>query len=209
MTNRFELTLPTPDLVREACKKFDDENGLIEDAVGDTFKLYPTNEIPKEVLVKVVVLNRLYSTQIFAVVDVALNICKRAAEIDSFLRAGSPEAARLIADVEVQGRVRHNYSFASKYCSWHNPCEFPIYDSRVDNYLWNLHKQTPHLAFQHEDLWDYPRFAAIMRRFREHFELHEFSFKEIDKFLWLHGSPPEAASPSADPASPSKFPAAD
>jgi hypothetical protein len=96
-----------------------------------------------------------------------------------------------IAKVTIRssGKVRYNYSFATKYCSWHNPEAYPIWDSRVDRYLWTLQKQE-HFARSfstNADLWGYPKFRTVMEEFRDCYGLGSFSFKDTDKFLWSEG----------------------
>lgn len=181
------LRKPTAELVKTACDVFDRENAVIEEAVGLLFQQYPENGSLAQVLLKVVSLNRLYSTQILAVMDVAKHIHHHAKEIDAGLSTGSPELVEMIGlvTIDATGKERYNYSFATKYCSWHNAAAYPIWDSRVDRYLWQLQKQekfAPNL--EHADLWVYPRFCRVMNAFRSYYKLESFTFKQIDKFLW-------------------------
>lgn len=48
-----------------------------------------------------------------------------------------PEVVDLIARVTVASSEKQLtfYSFASKYCSWHKPNQYPIWDFRVNRYL--------------------------------------------------------------------------
>lgn len=62
-----------------------------------------------------------------------------------------------IATVEIRGKARRNYSYATKCCAFHRPDLYPIYDSLVvqvlntllnalsvrdiDKYLWLLAKE--------------------------------------------------------------------
>lgn len=81
------------------------------------------------------------------------------------------------------------YSFASKYCSHHNPKHFPIYDSYVDKvlcYFRNL-KKFPAFKFKNSDLKDYAKFKEILIAFRSIYGLDKFNLKEIDKYLWQFG----------------------
>lgn len=112
-----------------------------------------------------------------------------ACNVDTLLAGGSPEAVELIAKVRLadDSKERHLYSFASKYCSWHNPAEFPIYDSRARNTLWKYRRQDKFHDFSSEELWcynGYGKFREIVDAFRDYYGLREFSFKEIDKFLY-------------------------
>lgn len=186
-----ELRKPTPELLKEACKEFGDQNSAIEEALGLLFNQYRTNTVLPEVLLKVVALNGLYSTQIWAVGDVADHIQQHAEEIDSALASGSPEIVHMIAKVKITatGKERNNYSFATKYCSWHRPEKYPIWDSRVHRYLLHLQKrQTFAASFKADDLWNYPKFRQVVIDFRNAYGLNEFSFKQTDKFLWAEGT---------------------
>lgn len=181
------LRRPTVELVRTACETFDQENAVIEEAVGLLFKQYPENGSLAQVLLKVVVLNRLYSTQILAVMDVAKHIHHHAKEIDAGLSTGSPELVETIGlvTIDATGKERYNYSFATKYCSWHNPEAYPIWDSRVDRYLWQLQKQETFApSLKRSDLWFYSQFREAVSAFRTFYDLESFTFKQIDKFLW-------------------------
>jgi len=63
------------------------------------------------------------------VVDVlAEHILSR--NIDAKLRDESLELVGEIARIEINGKLRNNYSFASKYCHWHQPEKYPIIEKR-------------------------------------------------------------------------------
>jgi hypothetical protein len=182
------LRIPTVGLVQSAISEFDDQNDVIEAALTEHFHQYPTNTNLPHVLLKVVVLNRLYSTQILAVLDVARNIQSHGEEIDIGLAAGSAEVVEKIGLVTIQstGKERYNYSFATKYCSWHRPDSYPMWDSRVDHYLWALQQQE-HFAPSfgaHKDIWIYEGFRDVVAALRTHYGLSEFTYKDLDKFLW-------------------------
>jgi hypothetical protein len=186
------LRTPTPELARAACDEFDQENGVVEEALKALFGHYRDNTAHHHVLLKVVALDRLYWTNIFAVHDVARHIYGQAQYIDSAIADGSADVIDRIAKVTIRssGKVRYNYSFATKFCSWHNSEAYPIWDSRVDRYLWTLQKQD-HFApsfSANADLWGYLKFRTVVEAFRNFYGLGSFSFKDIDKFLWSEGS---------------------
>jgi hypothetical protein len=182
--------IPSAGLVLEACERFDRENQVVEKALTELFEQYPLNRDPSHILLKVVVLNRLYSTGILAVSEMAQHIHEIGACTDLELEAGSPEIVDRIAQINIQGKKFFFYSFATKYCSWHRPDLYPIWDSRVDKYLWSIKKQgllgSNKLVKRH-DLWSYRAFRDVMIAFRDEFDLNSFSFKQIDKFLWAEG----------------------
>src|SRR5206468_1151652 len=107
----------------------------------------------EDILLKVVALNDLYRTGILATYRVAEHIFQL--NIDPLLEAGQSEAVARIARVQLGTVARNNYSFATKYCAWHNPDAYPIYDSYVDNLLWGYKKQDQFDTFQRQALRQY------------------------------------------------------
>jgi hypothetical protein len=79
------------------------------------------------------------------------------------------------------------YSFATKFCSWHNPTAYPIYDHNADECLWSYQKQDGFANFRRQDLGYYEKFVAIVTAFRNHYGLSCFSFRLLDKFLVRSG----------------------
>ena len=153
---------------------------------------YPRNNNRPHVLLKVVALNRLYSAGVLAVHDVAYHIHRQAQDIDAALDIGAPEIVDRIAKVTISatgGEINY-WSFGAKYCSWHNPDAYLLWDSRVRRYLHSL-KGT---EFAHPDLWTrYAEFKELMSNFCRRYQLESLNFKEIDKFLWKYGEKPENA----------------
>lgn len=200
-------TVPNPSSVRDACERFDKENAVVERALAELFRQYPTNDDEAHVLLKVVALNTLYFANILAVSVVARLIYEHRQEVDGALKADPPSAVDKIVELTSLRMGRRFWAFATKYCSWHRPESCPIWDSRVLRYLQSL-KGSP---FTLPDNWtEYPQFAdyggraaarrwrpdnwthyreflALMNRFRDFYNLGSFTFKQIDKFLFLSG----------------------
>lgn len=184
--------IPTPERVNDACKEFDAKNNILEGALDELFRHYHQNTDPRHTLLKVVTLNRLYSAGVLAVEVLASHISQIGEEIDSALTTGAPSIIDRIANVTIQEKEFRFFSFATKYCNWHRPHFYPVYDSRVDRYLWSLqkHKKFSEGFNLRSDLCkDAVTFLKIMTDFRISYGLEAFSFKEIDKFLWLRGNP--------------------
>ena len=182
------LNTPSEGLVREHCEVFDRDKwtSLTEKSAAQLFSLYPLNICLSDVLIKVAVLNALYSTRILAIESVARHIFNTP-NLDARLAGGDVGVVNEIALVELESGPRNNISFASKYCSWHKPDIYPIYDLNVDEYLWVCQKRDQFSSFKRYELRDYPRFFKVMGEFRSFYKLGSFSFKEIDKFLWTEG----------------------
>lgn len=185
-----QVIFPTPDFVEKACKEFDKENELVESALNKLFKDYPENADIRQVLLKVVAVNTLYRTNIFAVEAVAGHIAQNVPNLDASLRSGDPAIVEKIARIRVggDGKERNFFSFASKYCSWQNQNAFPIYDARVDKYLYDLQKEKKFSGafMRRDDLYKYVNFHQIVSDLRGYFGLSAYSFKQIDKFMYTY-----------------------
>lgn len=182
---KSRLPQPTYQLVRSYIEKFDNSQVIVECALEKLFRLFPDKTAAENVLLKVVVLNSLYGTGILAVSRVADHILEL--DIDPLIQAGQPEAVELIGRVRIGDKTRYNYSFATKYCSWHNRSAYSIYDSFVEQVLWDYKLQDGFSDFRRQDLLDYQRFQQVVIDFRQHYRLTAFDLKDIDKFLWLAG----------------------
>jgi hypothetical protein len=182
------LQTPTPALVREYIRRFDEgRDGRVDKALLELFRTFPKNDRWEHILFKVLGLNALYSTGIIAVQPVAKHILSL--DIDAKLAEGAAELVNQIARTPTDsGKVRRNYSFASKYCSWHAPEAYPIFDSVVGKLISEYQRidRFADFTWQHE-LTDYLTFKRAMEAFREQYGLEAFSFKELDKFLWSYG----------------------
>jgi len=180
-----QLPVPTEDLIKSYIDQFDQSEDVAERALSKLFGLFPANTALDVVLLKVVTLNALYSTNIFATLKVAAHIVHL--DIDPLLKTGQPEVVHQIAKVQLGSKIRNNYSFATKYCSRHNPAEYPIFDSFVEEMLWGYRKQDNFSSFDRKDLLKYSQLKQAMLAFRQHYGLSTFELKDIDKFLWRAG----------------------
>ena len=159
---------------------------LQEDALDKLFfELLPSNEEISDILLKVATLNDFYSTNIFSVYPVAEHILSL--KIDERLKQGDVTLVNEIQNVTINGVTRKFYSFSTKYCSHHNPNEYPIYDSYVEKVLKYFRKTDKFFNFKNADLKGYQKFKNIIIAFREYYGLEEFNLKEIDQYLWQLG----------------------
>ncbi len=112
------LPKPTVALVRKFGNEFDHDpnTALIEQALATLMSQFSRNEDIREVLLKVTMINALYSTNIYAVLALAEHIAQH--NIDYLVASGDPDAVEIVAKIRFKGdrKERHNYSFASKYC---------------------------------------------------------------------------------------------
>lgn len=183
---------PTPEFIKQYLNKFnaDEKNISVENPLKTLLNRFPENKKIDEIKLKIESINSLYSTNIYGTLNVAKHI--QGLNIDDALINGDisiiPKIAtgHGIASLKSEaGKEINFYSFATKYCSWHNPEEFPIFDRYVEKVL-IAYRELGFYDFKNVELKQYERFKRILMGFREYYGLSDFSLKEIDKFLWLY-----------------------
>lgn len=148
-------------------------------------KAFPNNTKIEEVLIKASTLNDFYSTNIFSIYPVAKHIINL--NIDERLKNGDVTLVPDIANIEINSKKKFFYSFATKYCSHHNPDAFPIYDAYVDKVLMHFKKKDRFDNFIQSDLRDYPTYNIILLKFAEFYGITSYSIKDLDRYLWQLG----------------------
>lgn len=143
------------------------------------------NDNIEDILIKCSSLNDFYSTNIFDIHTVAQHILSL--HIDERLLKGDHSLVDDIAHVEVNGRDHFFYSFATKYCSHHQPEHYAIYDSYVENVLVSMNNRKHYANFKREELKDYETYMCIIRAFQQRFGLLQYNIKQLDQYLWQLG----------------------
>ena len=182
------IPTPTPAEVERYLEKWDGlENYVLqENALNKLFfDVAKSNDDISNILLKCSTLNDFYSTNIFSIFPVAKHIFEL--NIDKRLKAGDLSLVNDIAAVEIGGKQKNFYSFASKYCSHHNPKNFAIYDFYVDRCLYYFKKVDKFTNFRRGDLKDYETFNRVLLDFKKFYGLDKYSLKEIDQYLWQLG----------------------
>ncbi len=185
----MKITKPSPKEVEEYLKEWNSLENYVqqESALRKLFSnTYPLNNNMDDVLIKACSLNKFYSTNIYKLFEVAKHIVSL--EIDDKLRKGDLSLVKQIADIKVNGGKRRNfYSFATKYCSHHNPIDYPIYDSYVGKMIMHFKKVDKFYEFKKSDLKDYSKYRNIYLEFRDYYKLKKYCLKQIDRYLWQAG----------------------
>lgn len=154
-----------------------------EYALSTLFQHFYQNNNLQNVLVKVSCLNDFYSTNIRDTYSVAkviyqLNIDRRLQNDDLTL------VDDIVSAIEKNCKSgRREYSFATKYCSFHRPDVYPIFDSRNEKVLRYYRKDISISPFTLRK--SYKDYVKIINKYREIFGLECFSYKEIDRFNWI------------------------
>lgn len=117
---------PSEAEVKKYLNKWDSlENYVLQESALDKlfFNTYPNNKDINDILIKAAALNDFYSTNIFSIFPVAKHILNL--NIDERLKNKDISLVNDIAKVEINGKVKNFYSFATKYCSHHYPLDYP------------------------------------------------------------------------------------
>lgn len=185
----LEIPSPNKKIIQEYIEKWDNlEDHYIwqESSLDKLFhEDYKYNKDLNEILIKCSCLNDFYSTNIFLIFPVAKNIYDL--DIDNRLNEGDSSLVNDIAKVEISGKQKYFYSFASKYCSHHNAIKFPIYDYFVEKMLMYFKKKDRFSNFKKEDLKDYTKFRNVLMEFKKFYDIDEYNLRDIDKYLWIAG----------------------
>lgn len=182
------LKRPTMEMV----KKYKDADGLGERLLMELFtEKFPLNTNVEEVEIKIKMLNVFYRTQVAKTSLEAEMIVAKG--IDAKLRAGDLSVVTDITRVDwVNGDkhyCRNNYCFATKYCSFHRPDIYPMFDAYICNMLKKYQSAYSFTLLDITDakMKDYLFFAAVINDFKTFFRLTGCSVKSIDMFLWQYG----------------------
>jgi len=189
---RFETLLlpPSPEMVRHYVNLFDQDKRVrdVDDTIRTIVRVYPENSVLSDVLIKTCLINDLYGTNVYGTYSMARHIYEL--NIDDDLTGCSKVRLSLVSKIahcKFKENIRVCYSFATKYCNWHDPISFPIYDGIVDNVLWAYRKQGCLSRYKANDVQDYTFFKGVIDQLISCFNLSEFNYKQIDKFLWMYG----------------------
>lgn len=198
--------------VKEYLAEFEKRENIKERALRKTFDQWPNNTDKAEVLAKITLLNVFYSTflnnyasnktnkiDIEGMASVIVGI----GDFDKLVHsANKTDQIRLVNIIRHCGKATKEessfndaYSFATKYCNWHNPKAFPIADRYSKGMVYYLACFMEGAGRKPEDLTqasllDYGAFcdwhSAVSHFICERCET-EFSLKEIDEFFWIFG----------------------
>lgn len=187
-----KLQTPTNKLLEKYIDKFNNDERYYpaDKAIVILFDAFPENKALEHILLKISVINDLYSTNILGTFNMAKHIQQLA--IDERIRKGDPLLVNEISSGHGIISKKNNkeicfYSFATKYCNWHNRNNYAIYDSFVHKVLMAYKRKDNFSNFKEADLKSFIKFKQIILDFKTFYRLTEHDLKQIDKFLWIYG----------------------
>ena len=146
----------------------------------------------------VIALNSIYNTQLSNPFSTAKNIYnlindKQLLKKINNDKCDQREVIDLIASVNkaLNNREKYIYSFSTKFCSFINPLKYPIMDkyssSMLYYYLKLKQSKIDNRLVCHTKMGDYSYYIKAYDLFISEYNLNMFTYKEIDKFLWIYG----------------------
>ena len=144
-------------------------------------KTYPKNDNLEEVLLKCATINAFSSTNVLDLYSMAKHIVDM--HIDEKLNSNNYSIIKDLSEVIIGGKSRKFYSFATKYCHYHNPEFFPIYDSYVAKVLCSFPEFK---IIKIKELREYQTFVDTLNEFRHYYGLN-LTYINLDKYLWRLG----------------------
>lgn len=141
------------------------------------------------IAIKVVLINSLYYAGVLAPLKMAIHIKELAYKkgLDDLISKGNPEAVDLISNIRVtEKKTIKCLSFATKYCHFHNPTAYPMFDIYVYNLIKKINGREEKLAVKNTNLKNYSDFYKAVVNLIEKANF-EKDFNKIDKYLWLCG----------------------
>lgn len=149
--------------------------------------IFPENKKIEHILIKANTLNSFYSAGVRYIEIIPLSKHIHKLNIDDDLQG---RELKLVEKIRKAEDLRDLYSFATKYCSHHNPEAFPIYDSYVEKILWHFKKEDEFYNFKRKQLQDYETFNNVLKEFANFYNLnsgHKVNIKKLDQYLWQLG----------------------
>jgi len=188
----MKIQRPCAEIVRLYNDKWNEKEEYVnvDGTLFNMAKTLPSNSDFNSVYVKICAVNSADSCQIYNkdIFSIAKRITK-IPYIDDRINSGDLSVVKDIADCGNRGKL---YSFATKYCCVHNSEKFPKKDYLVVNLLYKFNKKytfTEKILTKTalNDYLKYEFYVSVINDFKKFFGLDEFSYKEIDQYLWQLG----------------------
>lgn len=194
-------------IVDSCIKQFNKEQEKNESVVSSVFDIFDNSSI-ENILIKVIVLNNRYSAGLtdnkiseskrieyeledksipVDVLTMAEHIFENKAVFDSVSK--NEDIIKLVKVLRsVDDNYQDAYSFATKYCSWTFENNIvPIVDSYVKGLLYRLNNKFGFCEpFTQAKMNDYDEYYKIYESFIKEYNLYNYSYKDIDKYLWQY-----------------------
>jgi len=179
-TDKVETTFPTQENINAAINIYAKIESWqqADRIIASYFGQHPSSSEESTVVIKVVLVNSLYNTNIWKPLLMAKHILNLQ-NLDEQLQAGNMYAVDRIAKLAT---ISRNFiSFASKYAHFSNMVAYPMYDKYVRISMGRFLKRSNYTVDAYESFFS--KIESIRRQAR----LENVSWGDLDKYLWLYG----------------------
>jgi len=155
-------------------------------AIDLAIKTWPKNNNVSQVIIKCALINGFYSTGLKEK-DLS-SIAHRIVKSQEFQSRFSSGVVCKLTTFTRKAATTNSYSFASKYCNFHYPEDFPIYDSFVFNAIKYLRTNDKNSKLKiNKNHENYPDFAEYVKQVRDIHLGKEVKLTDLDHYLWIRG----------------------
>lgn len=189
----MKLKKITDEFIKEILKEYSlIEGDELNQKLLKLFQEFSDDTNKFDVLIKVASLNKIYSTAITNINPIVEKINETSKKSELKNNADFVDFVDKLSLVNWKNEKgeefkRNNLSFASKYTHFKSNFITPIYDS----YIWIVIKgylgQYNHEKISFTNPKNYKEFHLTFTKFKNVFNLENYSNYEIDKFLWTYG----------------------
>jgi hypothetical protein len=82
------------------------------------------------------------------------------------------------------GKITKNcFSLASKFCGYHKPEEYPMYNEYTEEILKYYRDKDGFSKFSDEDIRDYVKYKGIIMDFRKFYNLEKYDFLKLGQYM--------------------------
>ena len=183
---KYSVDLPTPSneqvLIYLSKQKNIKEYYYREKAMEKLFQeMCVKNETVEDILIKVSSLNNVFDIGVNEVFRMVKHI--ESLDVDSRLKVGD---ITLVMDISRMkpGKITKNcFSLASKFCGYHKPEEYPMYNEYTEEILKYYRDKDGFSKFSDEDIRDYVKYKGIIMDFRKFYNLEKYDFLKLGQYM--------------------------
>lgn len=157
---------------------------IANQTITEYFQNNPRNDELWVVLIKVVLIDRLYFTNLKSPINMARHIVSlnNNSDLDNLLTSGDINMVERIGKIKFDREEKERYciSFASKYCHFRNKKKYALYDK----YALAALRKIPSTRIRERNYGD---FITAIEKLKELACLEAVGYEDLDKYLWLYG----------------------
>lgn len=193
-----DLKNVTNDMIETSWKDFDFGQCAVDDRrIQFVMNKYLGNESLKSTLEKCKIINSCYHARVSNEHLSKLSEILNGNDIRKLIKDGEIKIVQKVAKISKEITGKYYYCFITKYCSWHNPEAFPIFDNIVFRVLKLINIEHNFLLYRKgtqlepnggDDKNYYQNYVNVIKNSSKLFEAcPDINFRNIDRYFWMKG----------------------